>query len=375
MKLIRYIYKTKTLSEYGRFIFITILVLLLAGNIFIPEYQPQNIDNQLLRLKGKHFKFADSPHVKDFIRSVKTNDGFICIGTSESTPLRDGNYYEFLDRDTSYPNRFSILGGAGWTCGLHMAMLLNNKEEVSGLNIIYFINPVYWRSELNGFNKGYWTRYLNYGAYKKTLRSSDEAAFKDISKNYGEVLNFGERLLFTAEYWLREVRKPFFQDLRYFLQPNKYYEDLAFRAKPKTEYEDFEYFGIIDTSYIDTSWNITHEFKSRTWLNPITDNDHRYRELIAFNKLSRDLGVNVTYILGPINDIYIRKYHPPYLDGYLQTIDKIRETLMSEKADFIDATDLGNIPGSFIDNQHHSSYGAYLIYKKTKKHLYEKKDL
>ena len=48
---------------------------------------------------------------------------------------------------------------------------------------------------------------------------------------------------------------------------------------------------------------------------------------------------------------------------------------MNEEADFIDVTEVGNIPGSFIDNQHHSSYGAYLIYQKIKNHLHEKEDL
>lgn len=374
MKLLTHIYKTKTLSEYGIFIVLALIVILVSGNIFIPSYSAQEVDDQLLKIKGKHLKYNDSPHVKDFLLSVKNNDGYICMGTSESTPLRDGNYYEFLDQDTSYDTRFSILGGAGWTCGLHMPMLLNYAQEVDSLNLIYFINPVYWRSELNSFKKSYWLRYLNYGTYKKTIAGTDEQEFIDISDRYRKELHLGEKLIYRSVHWLRKMRSPFFQDLSYLLSPDNYSDDLEYFAEQKTGDQSFNYFGKIDTSYIDTVWNITHEFKARTWLNPISDDDYRYRELIAFNNLCNELGVNVTYILGPVNEIYIRKYHPPYMDAYLQTLEKIEELLIEEEADYIDASDLGNIPGSFIDNQHHSSYGAYLIYQKIKNHIDEKED-
>lgn len=372
MNLIKYIYKTKTLSEYGLFLLVSLLLVLILGNIFIPEYKVQNIDVQLLRLKGKHFRYSDDPHVREFIRSVRHNDGYICLGTSESTSRKDGNYYDFLDRDNSYATRFSILGGAGRSCGLQMPMLINYQEEVDSLKLIYFINPVYWRSGLNGFNKGYWIRYLNYSTYKSTIAESDIQGFLEISEDYRHILNPGEIFLYRMENWLRKIRKPFFQDLRYWLFPEEYLKDLSYLAENKTVLHKFDYSDRIDTAYIDTSWNVTYEFKTRTSLSPISDNDYRYRELIAFNDLCNDLNVNVTYILGPINEIYIRKYRPSYLDAYGQTVENIRHLLEKEGMDYIDATDLGNIPGSFIDNQHHSSYGAYLIYLKVKKHIHEK---
>lgn len=376
MKLLRNIYKTRALSEYGIFIFASLLLLLILGNIFIPEYEVQGVDTQLLKIKGKHFKFNDGPHVSEFIHSVKSNDGYICMGTSESTPLRDGNYYEFLDQDTSYDKRFSILGGAGWTCGLHMAMLINHSKEVDSLKIIYFINPVYWRSELAGFRKSYWTRYLNYGTYKHTLKNMEgHDGFASISSGYIKELNPAEKLLFQTENWFRLIREPFFRDLRYWLSPEQYLEDLEYFATEKRSFSAFENFGTIDTSYLDTNWNVTHEFMGRTWLNPIADDTYRDAELKAFIDLCEELEVDVTFILGPVNEIFIEKYHPPYLQGYLNVLIHIRQLLTEEKVDFIDASDLGKIPASFIDNQHHSSYGAYLIYQKIKTHLHEKDDL
>lgn len=374
MKLLASIYKTKTLSEYGRFILIALACVLILGNIFIPDYTVQNVGSQVIKLKGKHFKYDDNPHVREFIRSVSSRDGYICLGTSESTTLRDGNYYEFLDQDTSYDTRFSILGGAGRSCGLHMPMLLNHKEEVAGLKLIYFINPVYWRSELNGFDKGYWTRYVNYSAYLKTLKQDENDLFAGISEQYSDKLNIGEKFLYSTAYLLRKIRKPFFQDLRYFLFPGDYPKDLAYLAQEKQGFGQFAYFGQIDTTYLDTSWNVSHEFMNRTWLNPMVDNDYRTQELKAFIELSEALGAEVTYILGPVNDIYIKKYHPPYREGYQNTLNNLRDVLQAEKADWIDLTHIGSVPGSFIDNQHHSSYGAYLIYRELKQHLYEKED-
>lgn len=372
MNLLKHIYKTKTLSEYGAFLLVSLVLVLILGNLFIPDFKPQNIDTQLIKLKGKHFKFSDDPHVIDFIRSVKRNGGYICMGTSESTPKKDGNYYDFLDMDTSYSTRFSILAGAGWTAGLRMPMLLNYPKEVDSLNIIYFINPVYWQTALCKFDKGYWTRYLNYGTYKRCLNQNNTQLLLDISEEYSQVLNPGEKFLYWTEYYLRKIRKPFFQDLRYWLFPEGYVKDLSYLAEDKSEIPAFDFFGVVDTAYIDTSLNISYDFSSRRWLNPISDSDYRYNELKAFIKLCKELNVNVTFVLGPVNEIYIGKYNPAYLDEYIETSNNIRNILMEEGSDYIDASDLGNIPGSFQDNQHHSSYGAYLIYQKIKNHLHEK---
>lgn len=375
MNLITYIYKTKTLSDYGRFILIALIVLLVAGYFLIPEYPVQDQPMQILSLKGKYIVFDDDPQVSEFIRSVKRNGGYICLGTSETTPRKDGNYYDFLDQDTSFKTRFSKLAGAGWTCGLHMPMLILHKEEVDSLNLIYFINPVYWRSELSQFNKGYWTRYLNYGLYRELLKENNVLGFQEISDEYHNKINPGEKMLYCLKYWLRKIRKPFFRDLRYLLFPEKYYEELGTIATVKVGFETFDHPGDPDLEYIDTIWNTTHDFKSKAWLNPIAAEEYRFLELKAFNDLCNQMNVNVTYVLGPVNEIFIRKYKPTYLEAYISTQDKIRELLESEDADYIDATEIGNIPGSFEDNQHHSSYGAFLIYEKIKNHLNEKNGL
>jgi hypothetical protein len=107
----------------------------------------------------------------------------------------------------------------------------------------------------------------------------------------------------------------------------------------------------------------------------MVDKEYRSRELVHFIKLCKDLGVESTFILGPVNEIFIQKYHPAYLEGYQNTLERIRSILEEENVDYIDLTYLGSTPGSFIDNQHHSSYGAFLIYQEIKTYLHEKDDL
>ena len=83
MKLIDNIYRTKNLRDHGLFILTALVVIVIIGNLFIPDYPVQGVDEQILKLKGKHFRYDDSPHVTEFINSVKNSDGYICMGTSE----------------------------------------------------------------------------------------------------------------------------------------------------------------------------------------------------------------------------------------------------------------------------------------------------
>ena len=46
--------------------------------------------------------------------------------------------------------------------------------------------------------------------------------------------------------------------------------------------------------------------------------------------------------------------------------------LDEEGANYIDCTDLSTVPGVFEDWQHHTSYGAYLMYQKIKSYVLEK---
>ncbi|HKC69677.1 MAG TPA: D-alanyl-lipoteichoic acid biosynthesis protein DltD [Bacteroidia bacterium] len=372
MKLIAKIYKTSYLGKNGVFILISLFVLIVLGAVFIPSFSEDIGDKQLFTLNGENLKYNDDKQVSQFLNSIKKNKGYLCLGTSESSLLNTGNYYDFLNNDTSVNNKFSVLYGAGRTCGIHIPMLLNNKNIVDSLKLIYFINPVYWREDLCRVQKVYWDRYTNYTMCNKVaLTETEHKKYFEEVQAYFNQLNFIEKSTQFTEYWLRRIRKSYFQDLKYILNPTSYESNLAFVSDKQLNLSAFESFGKINKE-IDTIWNIHRDFKNKNWFNPINEGiDYRYKELISFITLCKDLNVQATYLIGPINERFITNFDAKSLDAYKRTVQKIKDVLVQQNTSYIDASDISALPGTFIDHQHHSSYGAYLIYEKIKSYINE----
>lgn len=373
MNLIRTAYKTKTLYSYGIFISISLLLLLILGHLLIPSIPNDIIKQQAFSLNGKHLKYNDDAIVSSFLKSIKDNNGFLVIGTSESTSIKAGNYYDFLNVDPEVKEHFSVLSGAGRTCGIFIPLMLNHRKEVNSLKIIYMINPVYWRSNLCTFDKGYWNNYNNYKVCRNISLSEKEfEQYYTVVNPYFDILNIGEKIIFTLEYWFRLLRKPFFQDLNYYLNPNKFIENFNYLELNKPGMSFYKDFDRPNLNQIDTSWNISYQYHNRKSLNPISEDvSYRFEELKSFISVTRDLNVDIVYVMGPYNKTFIEKYDLEKLGGYARTVDQIRDILIKENVNFIDATDVAVAKGSFKDQQHHSNYGAYLIYEKIKTHLNE----
>ena len=121
MKLIRNFYKTSTLANNGVFILIGACVLIIVGASFIPEFKGQVSKRQIYNLNGLTLKFNDNPETETFFQSIINNDGYLCLGTSESTS--PANYFDFLNNDPEIKPRFSVLAGAGRTCGVYSITL------------------------------------------------------------------------------------------------------------------------------------------------------------------------------------------------------------------------------------------------------------
>ena len=104
------------------------------------------------------------------------------MGTSESSDLEGGNYYNFLNADTMLHSRFSILAGAGRTCGIYIPLLLQHRDEVDSMQIIYLINPAYWRTDLCEVNMEYWNRYTNNAMihHLKLTENENQEYFKPV---------------------------------------------------------------------------------------------------------------------------------------------------------------------------------------------------
>ncbi|MBL4862939.1 MAG: hypothetical protein JKY09_07990 [Crocinitomicaceae bacterium] len=377
MKLIDSFYKTKNLAKNGVFLLISAFLLLALSDYIIPEFKVKKVDKQIVNLFGYTTKFDDRTEVSHFIASIKKNGGYLCLGTSESTSIPTGNYFDFLNNDPDIPKtRFSIMSGAGRTCSIHIPMLLRHREEVDSLKIIYLINPVYWRTSLSEIYEEYLDRYTNYYMSNSIPQTDIERkTYCPAIDPYLDNVPLFNKLLFTTEYFIRAKRRNYFYNLNYLINPDAYEESVSYMPYNRRDLTRYPLFGQIDSDYIDTVVNLASDAHPYHY-DPINESStYRYEELKSFMAVCKDLGVQVTYIIGPYNARFLKNHEPEGLPAYVRTTQKIKQILLDGNADFIDATDISSKPGAFIDHQHHSSYGAYFIYSKIKMHLHEKSDL
>jgi hypothetical protein len=374
MNFIQSFYKTRTLVNNGVFIAITVLILVVAG-FFISDFAPKTFSNQIYTLNGYNTKHNDPSEVSDFLLSIKNNNGFLVLGTSESTSLKKGNYYDFLNNDQEIrPANFSILSGAGRTCGIYIPLFLQHRDELDSLKLIYFINPVYWRSDLCEVNLDYWNRYSNYKMSNSLVltKNEKELFFKPV-KTYNDKMNSFNKFIEYTEQSIRTVRRNYFHKLRYQLFPDEYKSQFSFMsASQEIDYSNYLLDEAINLELIDTNYNVLKSFSHKEWFNPINEDvNYRYKELNSFILLCHELGVKATFVIGPYNHQFIKKYSPNSLAAYTRTSNRIKQLLLNNNTDLIDASDISIVSGAFNDHQHHSNYGAYLIYLKLKEHFYE----
>lgn len=374
MKFLDHFYKTNQLRENGIFILVCLIVLSVLG-FFIPENIERQSREQIYSVSGLYTKYEDEKELSTFLQSVKSNDGYLVMGTSESTSLEGGNYYDFLNADEDLDNtKFSVLAGAGRTCGKHIPWLLHQKDRLKDLQLIYFINPVYWRQDLSSPDLSYYQRYLNYRMTEiLDLTEEERESYYFPITEYHEELSGFHKVVESLEYGIRSVRKNYFSNLYYLLYPSEYEEKFeVYNQADEDKWISHQIGSIHAPETFDLDYNILKSFEHKNWFKPIDENsDFRYRELLSFINLCKNYGVEATFILGPINERFIESYSPSSLPAYQNTVNQIRDMLDSTGANYIDATDISPVLGAFDDHQHHSSYGAYLIYSKLKAEIDE----
>lgn len=370
--MLKEIYKTKFLAYQGVVIAISLVVAVTFSYLVIPEFKGISPAEQIYSVKGEALKYNDKGIITDFFNSIKHNNGYLVLGTSESGELPDGNYYDYLNQDDEIKIKFSKLSGAGRTCGIYFPIFLNHANELKGLKIIYLINPVYWGSNLCKPEFDYWTRYVDYDQALKAAKKTDTpASVREIIKEYQATLNTPNRALHALISVVRKTHAKFKRDLNFMVNPADYTTNL--QQFPYTNSTaNFWNYGQMDTASIDTLWNVKKDFMPHKRMSAINqDIDFRYRELEAFVELSKMVESDIIFLMCPANEIFIEQFDPLALPTYQTTNSKIKDLLNSHSAKVIDATSIGCETGTFIDNQHISSYGAYLIYKKIKSHLHE----
>jgi hypothetical protein len=361
-------YRTGNLASLGAFILACTIVLLALGGLIIPKPETPEPTEQMSTLNGLNLKYSDKSETRYFLKSIINNDGYLCLGTSESTHLKHGNYQDFLNNDPELTVRFSRLPGSGRTGGVHVPWLLNQHDLLDSLKFIYLINPVYWRKGLNQISLAYSNRYHNpvtCDIDNETIIDLEPALYS--IRTYLDKLPFIQSVQMHIEYWLRKMRIAFFNDLRIHLGFKAFGEDFTYISKAKRKLDSYNHFGQVNTSEVDTVWNALHSYPARTSSQEIDESsDYRYEELKAFIAFCKHTGIDATFILGPYNERFMTKSRPKSVEPFKETTDRIRGILDAEGVTYVDATDISNTAGAFNDYQHHSSYGAYLIYQKLK---------
>ena len=207
------------------------------------------------------------------------------------------------------------------------------------------------------------------GKRPRVFKRGKSEVWKTHQKRTLNQLMRSKKLRTRSESSIRSLRKSYFQDLYYHLNPDKYDEQFLFIQNEKNNLGGITEYQNPKTEGYDTTWNMLSSFKEKHWCKSINEEQNfRYEELLAFIQLCKSLEVEITCIVAPYNDRFIRQYDPSSIYAYPKTMTKIKALLDKEKVAYIDATDISTVSGTFDDHQHHSSYGAS-IYNKIKKHL------
>ncbi len=329
----------------------------------------------MLLINPKPLKIPNGVDIKNgsrifyrFLNNIKRENGILVIGTSETgNSLNGNNYYSILTKDEEFNRNVYALGGAGRCANVYFPLIMDNPKAFKKLNLIYYINPTYWRKGLNNFNEAYFNRYLdsNFVSHVKSLIPN--------KGNYERFMNekqiVNSNINFILNRLIENFKSLYFNDLSLFLDKSKNDKKLKFNINNKYDQNKLDSLK----NKINLKFNVTEEFLKKNEDFPYIDkeSDYQYEMLQSFIDICKDYQINCTYYLGPFNEIYCSQKNRDIVADHKQVLKKIKTLLKNKKVDYIDGTDLSRISGSFIDIQHISEYGAYLTAIQIKKY-YEK---
>lgn len=349
--------QTRSQAARGRFLLAVLAAALLLGPWLIPAYRPTAPAGVPLQaVSGVAWRHDDHTEVAHFLESLRLHDGVLCLGTSETTSLPGGNWPDFLN---GVEPRFAVLAGAGRTAGVHLPVLAQHAEQLKGLRLIYYINPVYWNAEHGPINPTYWTRYVD-PLLLGGVGDLPAALARPIADGRA-ALPLPQRL--NPAGLLRRARKAWFKDLRGWVTsaplgtPIRPWEGEPPTAPdPRTDFER----------------GVRADFHHDTWFKPVASDpavlEARTAELQGFLAACAGWGIEATFILGPFNAPFVRSHAPEAEAGYVRLQADLAQILSASPFPWIDARDLNDLPGAFRDHQHHSSFGAAQIAEKIRAH-------
>lgn len=364
-------YQLKVLAWIGSVALASVLAFLLLA-WFIPPFKAPEPDRQLYTIRHQELRDNNPLYTDLFLRSIKQNNGYLVLGTSESNDLADGNYYDFLNADTILPCKFSLVAGAGRTSCTYFPLIQSN-DNVHDLKILFFINPRYWCNPYAQSNKQYFSRYVSTAEYKRANRPKNNRVDDILIVNHSHI-PLVNRIGDGAALFLDRVRRKYYQDLVFDLRPDKFSKSLYFIGKKK-RLDEYPHLGVIDSTHYNFKYNVAkgHNVSDNLFYVD-TSSSYRYDELRAMISVCKEHGVNITFIVGPYNKLAFEKTCPEQIPLLDEICHNIISLCQQENVPFIDATDLSDTPGVFKDIQHHNSYGAYFIYLKIKNYVLEKEN-
>ena len=393
MKLENFInklYRFSTLKEVGKIgilasgivVFIGLISFLFIGqeaNSSKPNSEYSS-DDQYMTIDPIHVK-KDDAYFHLFLDGIKKNDGVLVLGTSESGELDKFNYWELLNSDSTIESRFSVLYGAGRSCERYIPSMINNPEHWDGINLLVFINPVYWREGLDRFNIEYHERYMDYASLREARSTSKH-------KDQIDLLFKGGKSIERAG--PSERVNHFFDDNIYPLYNRRLRASLGLSTQAMNHFTPFP--NTVNTSIsptkeqldaikfeINPALNCSAEFLEHEENPTLTalnlSSEYRKTSLQYFTRLCKENNIQVTFIVGPYNRVLAEKQgQSGEIRQYEAVLNRIKTDLTKENMPFIDASGVSSINQTFIDQQHHSKFGGYTIYELIKKHWDEKMD-
>lgn len=364
----RKIYSLKFLSFVG--------IMVLAATVFwtvvsvcIPRYRAPEAGQQVYSIRHQELKDNNSLYTDLFLKSIEKNNGYLILGTSETGARPKGNYYDFLNADTSLHSKFSVISGAGRTPCVYFPLIQSNAN-VKGLKLIFYLNPSYGCGKLAYSNSDYFERYVSYTAWRKANHPKNAEVDKILRINAPAKKKLDAAFEFLS-YYLDIFRKKFYQDLLFDIKPDKFLKSIIWIDY--IDYGKFRERPLLDEQSYNFDLNVSSSFDVNSYtLWPHPESRYRCEELQTMIHLCKERGIDAVFVVGPYNSVAYSKIHPDELPKIEEHTENIIRVLKEEGAQYIDCTDLSSEPGMFDDWQHNTSYGAYFIYQRIKDYVLEK---
>ena len=368
------VYKLRFLARVGVLVMAAIAFWLVVA-LLIPSFRAPECpewDGQLYTIRHQELRDNNALYTDLLLKSVKRSGGWLVLGTSETNARPKGNYYDFLNADTSLRCGFSVIAGAGRTACTYFPLIQSN-ENVKGLKVLFFLNPSYGCGKLAYSNEDYFSRYVSPTVYREANRPVNQDVDYILKANQPKVA-WNERVGDWLACHTDRLRRKYAQDFAYTLDPEKFGKSLVWLDSAWVSRLPGSC-GRPDSSRYNYDLNVEASFDVHSYtLWPHPESSYRTDELRTMIRLCKERGVDIVFVAGPYNEIAYRNVHPQELPKIQQVSADMLKVLDEEGAEYIDCTDLSSVPGVFADWQHHTSYGGYLIYQKIKAYVLEKEN-